>query len=491
MPCLTAYPVNSDCIAISAIYVKGLLFLLHTTPFQKRIQKMEQTAQPGTYSIEQQIHSLSLLSNAAFGVTSFNTITDLQGFVAKVITASLNDTTIQGFIGNDWQVIWGPVIWSHNPIAIPAIADNTMVLFYSPSQNQFVVAIAGTNIDSVYGWLTEDFGVHTNVTWQSILGNELTLPSQYADAAISQGAADGLSALLSMVDANSNTMLTVLQSQLASTTVNIPSGANVAVAGHSLGGALSPVLALYMQNLQDWNSNGKVTEIGVWATAGPTPGETNFASYYEYVIGSIPQGNNASLTYTSEYNTLDIVPHAWQSSTLEQIPFIYENNITQPTSASPSETITGSIAVGAALNALNAKGLFGIPKNTYTQVQPWKSLAGTFDTTTDDMVTSKLKHIFWVLPSALNTYSTYFTNFARFLAQLGFQHTIAYSGSSTNQNSLLNILDFSIEYQNVKTANNPSGQTEEQLHQAALSRAIRVNLFSLDEKAMERAKTSL
>ena len=450
---------------------------------------MAQTTQPGSYSIEQQIHSLSELSSPAFGVTSYNTIAELQAYVATVITVALGDSTIQGLIGNDWQVVWGPVVWSHNPAAVPAIADNTMVLFYSPSQNQFVVAIAGTNIDSIYGWFTEDFQVHTTVTWQSVVGTGVTIPSSYANAAIAQGTFDGLSALLGMLETNGNTMLVALQNVLTSTTLKVPAGANVAVAGHSLGGALSPVLALYMQNLQSWNAGGKVTTIGAWPTAGPTPGESNFASYYAYVVGQTPTSGQAGLTYTSKYNSLDVVPHAWQSSSIAQIPFIYEPNISQPSSSSPPETITGSLAVGAALNALNSKNFLGIPTNTYTQVQPWTSLPGTFGTTTDTAVTSKLKYIALVLPSALGPYAPYFTNFVRFVAQLAFQHTTAYTGSAS-QSSLLGIQAFTAAYQNVKTANNVSGETEEQLHEAALSRAIGVNLSSLEADAMARAQSA-
>ena len=129
-----------------------------------------------SYSQEQQIHSLSLLSNAAFGHTFPNSST-LQAFVEKVVSDTLNDSTIQGYIGSDWTVVWGPIVYSHNATAASLVADNTMILFYSPGQNLFVVAIAGTNIDSVYGWLQEDFAVNSLVTWQSVVGTGVTVPS--------------------------------------------------------------------------------------------------------------------------------------------------------------------------------------------------------------------------------------------------------------------------------------------------------------------------
>ncbi|MCA9639338.1 MAG: hypothetical protein KC492_01555, partial [Myxococcales bacterium] len=284
----------------------------------------------------------------------------------------------------------------------------------------------------------------------------------------------------------SNTnMLTALQSFLA----GVPAGANVAVAGHSLGGALSPVVALYMQNLQSWNAGGKVTTIGAWPTAGPTPGEKNFAAYYEHVVGQSPPSGEAGLTYTSKYNSLDVIPHAWQASSLAKVPFLYEveNGINPPTDAQPKECIMGAFTAGAALNALNTKSILGVPENTYTQVSPWTEMTGTFDTTIDDPITKKLKYAFLVLPLALGPYATYFTNFVRFLAQLAFQHTTAYTGSSTVV-GLLDIQQFTIAYQGVKSSQNVTHQTEDQLHEAALSRACGVNLGSIDSYAMARAK---
>jgi hypothetical protein len=156
--------------------------------------------------------------------------------------------------------------------------------------------------------LTEDFGVHTTVTWQTVVGAEVMLPSRYAKAAISAGAFAGLTALLGMVgvmaDGSNATMLGALQGFLA----NVPAGANVAIAGHSLGGALSPVLALYMRNLQSWNAGGNVTMIGAWPTAGPTPGESNFVAYYASIVGQTLASGQAGLSYTSKYNSLEVIP---------------------------------------------------------------------------------------------------------------------------------------------------------------------------------------
>jgi hypothetical protein len=83
--------------------------------------------------------------------------------------------------------------------------------------------------------------------------------------------------------------------------------------------------------------------------------------HYAWVVAQTPASGQAALSYTSKYNSLDVVPHAWQSSSVAMIPTIYEPSIKPPASAKPTETITGSLAVGAALNALNTTGAFGIP----------------------------------------------------------------------------------------------------------------------------------
>ena len=53
-------------------------------------------------------------------------------------------------------------------------------------------------------------------------------------------------------------------------------------------------------------------------TAGPTAGNGAFAAY---------SGKKLGARLTPYYNTLDVVPHAWQASMLKEIPALYEPNI--------------------------------------------------------------------------------------------------------------------------------------------------------------------
>jgi hypothetical protein len=424
-----------------------------------------------TYSQEQQIHSLSLLSNAVFGVS----VTQAQGGAAElqtiadtIVSQTLADSTVQGLIGDDWTTVWGPIVYSSDPGANSVVADNTMILFNSPSQNLFVLAIAGTNIDSMYDWFKEDFAVNSRVSWSSIVGSDVHIPFKDLLAAVSGGAATGLQTLLGMQDSNGNTMIDALTTAVGKLT----NTATLAVAGHSLGGALSPTMALYLHDIQqtssNWNTSGNINSIQAWPTAGPTPGNGSWASYYEYVVGTELSQYGAPLSYTSKYNTLDVVPQAWQKSTLANVPTIYEPNISQPKGSNPTEVITGVLAVGAVLNSVDTSNLLSL----FNQVTPWTSMAGTFDTTTDTGIKNKLQNIGLVIPSELSAYQDYFVNLARFLAQMAFQHTTAY-------NTLLDIEDFAAEYATIKQNNNPDGKSDAQLHEEALGRRLGVDLSKL------------
>lgn len=103
---------------------------------------------------------------------------------------------------------------------------------------------------------------------------------------------------------------------------------SVTVTGHSLGGALSPVTALALSDSQGvsldkpngWDPKS-TSHISVMPTAGPTPGDEVWRDYYE----------NSRIEKTDRvWNKLDIVPHAWQISMLNEIPTIYEPTIVLP-----------------------------------------------------------------------------------------------------------------------------------------------------------------
>lgn len=445
----------------------------------------------GSYTLQQQVYAFNQIINVAFGITEFQTLPQLQQFVNTVLTQTMQDPNFPTYMGNDWQMLWGPVVFSNNPGTNSTVADNVMALFYSPNQKAYVVAIAGTNLDSAYGWLMEDFDVTDTTLWSTVMGSSFKIPSSYTNAAISNGSLNGLNALIGM-QAGSTSMISALTTSLN----GLPAGSQVqvCVSGHSLGGALCPVMALYLHDLQqlsnNWNAKGYVTKITATPTAGPTPGEVNFAAYYSYQCSQNVKGQ-ASLGYTSVYNTLDIVPHSWQKDELAQIPGLYSGNI-------PAENSIGAITVGAFVRACNTyKTEFGkkIPQNTYTQVSASPAVrtavTGTFNKTVDSDVTSKTSGISFILPLTLIQYADNFKNLLRFLAQAGYQHTTAYSGDPTTQTQgILNVVQVWGIMGQYKQKNLPSGSTDEQLHTAALARVSGFDLGSIDTSGLEASAAS-
>jgi hypothetical protein len=142
------------------------------------------------YTKTQIIHSFSFSSNSGFGKIFKNTTTcqksyeQLQQFVRQVSKEVLSDKTTQQYIGADWKTVWGPVVFTNDQNSSFAVADNTMGMYYSPSNNLFIIAIAGTNAISSFGWLKEDFHVNATAIWKNISGKGM--------GDISQGTATGL-----------------------------------------------------------------------------------------------------------------------------------------------------------------------------------------------------------------------------------------------------------------------------------------------------------
>jgi len=100
------------------------------------------------------------------------------------------------------------------------------------------------------------------------------------------------------------------------------------VTGHSKGGALAPALALFLNDTQRndeipvrrhyrWNPGSRAA-IHCYAFAGPTPGNTAFADYFNRHLGR---------RFYRYANQMDIVTSAWQSDRLRMLPEIYGETV--------------------------------------------------------------------------------------------------------------------------------------------------------------------
>ncbi|MEO1055222.1 MAG: hypothetical protein AAFX87_31635, partial [Bacteroidota bacterium] len=274
-----------------------------------------------SYSPESIVFSLNLLSNILFGVDT--TLQVLEADAPKAMEMVLGDSTVQQKIGK-WSIVWGPVIYSSRTSDVRKydVVDNLLVLFRNESKTngvpEYVLATSGTNDISKFGWFDEDFDVYKMINWpnktttgsirgfvKDMQGKGTTSPN---GKAVSIGTATGISKLLEMKDGARGTIYSALKDlNLSNTTI--------AVAGHSLGGALSPTLALALKDYQqEWNPDATV-RITTYPTAGASPGNKAFREYFYTQFN----GN-----FFGKMNLNDMVPHAWQANLLDSIPQLYK-----------------------------------------------------------------------------------------------------------------------------------------------------------------------
>ena len=214
--------------------------------------------------------------------------------------ALLNEDT-----GKSWDVVWGPALYSF-AFNLGRHIDNAIFVVRNGTTNEYAVAVAGTDARSLADWLFEDYMVHKTVAWP------FAAPSDPAPR-ISHATSTGLNILLNLMPCGElpgggKQLITFL-----GTVVN-DQPTTVYTTGHSLGGALSPTLALALQDLRSqWDPNGMATVLP-FAFAGPTPGDAAFAAYFRSRFANPMQ---------RIWNDLDIVPHAWDVAQLKQIPTLY------------------------------------------------------------------------------------------------------------------------------------------------------------------------
>lgn len=353
-----------------------------------------------SYDAYQQVFSLSLLANAA--AMNQGSQAALGQQLANDLAANLGAAQLQALIG-DWSVVWGPAVWQR---AGSKVLDNAMYVAHNPAvtfpdgsvRDTYVVAIAATNPQSAYDWFVEDFAVSKTVqlsTFNPFEAAPVASSPTLTEPFISWATAIGIYQLAQLVaptgapgaGTNIAQFLQGLSGVDASTLV---------FAGHSLAGALSPTLALWLK------TNGMMGSFGtayVYPTAGATPGNTAFALDYATHFWPTKAGAQPYQQWNKMlWNTLDIVPHAWNVVDLNAIKTLYDN--------APITVL--SLAVdGAIANSL-------LSSSVYVRVQN-SSLPGTL--ASENPFTNPPAPM--VVPP---------TTIQQFLPQAAYQHVDAYYG---------------------------------------------------------------
>jgi hypothetical protein len=293
---------------------------------------------------------------------------DLEARLYKAITDALRDDA--GQIGK-WSVAWGPVVVQHEPDSYAINAMYVAECHDHHLRGTYLVGIAGTNPSSLFDWLVEDGLVQKQVPWVYALHSA-------PGAKIALGTGIGLSILQHAKPGGDRpgagtTLLKFLGG------IEPKLGKRLIVSGHSLGGALSPTLTLWLHDVRILWDTFHLVQLSTMPTAGPTAGNSIFAAY-----------SNKHLTATRFANAIDVVPHAWQASDLEKIPTLYAPDI------EPDKVINDLVAFAQRLSA----------GGDYTQIL---NDTGWFPFDVDTSLIDPAKSVF--------------VNFAK---QLAYQHTKAY-----------------------------------------------------------------
>jgi hypothetical protein len=275
----------------------------------------------------------------------------------------------------NWEIAWGPGVYVKYNGSVP---DNVIFLAFDKTTRRYFLSVAGTNADSIVDWF-QDLDVSTTVQWPwNNAGSEVQIAS---------GSMAGLSVLMGLkgkacVNGIPVGDAVLLQDYLKQTLQNAGSGTyRFLTGGHSLGGALAPLLALWLLDThENWDVNTAIQSFESWPSAGPTIGTDGFKTYY----------NERVLLTTRIHNTLDVVPHAWNKTSLAAIKTLYTPEIEH--SDFVDLLVNRSIKKTGDIQYVQA-GLTDVP------------LTGKVNT---DIIE-------WYYPPAVN-----------FISQLGYQHVNAY-----------------------------------------------------------------
>ncbi len=299
-----------------------------------------------TFNLVQTVFALNMAANAVAGID--DTPQNLQSLFDAYINggplvspygvyepnSSTFTTTAPGFFnslnpsdlaGGDWEVVWGPAVYVDLAKDMPTgEATNSAFVAKSASNNAYVVAIAGTNFKSLKDWLAEDLDVDpaSRTEWPNFNPAGLSVLTQqhgiYETARIDAGSVLGVTNLVTKLTdttqpAGMETLAGFLQ-KLPSTQGYLK-GSTLYFTGHSLGGALTQVIGLYLyaQLMADgW------AKISTLPTAGPTPGNLGFAMFYNNIFKPESNPTNCEpVPYWSAdvISSGDVVPAAWNNLT--------------------------------------------------------------------------------------------------------------------------------------------------------------------------------
>ncbi|MFI0786244.1 IPT/TIG domain-containing protein [Streptomyces lydicus] len=227
--------------------------------------------------------TMTLAAYAATGATPRPSGETLEQHTKRIITginAQLNDPRLatQG----EWKLTWLALSEANANMAYIAQSTN--------GSNEFAVVARGTDADLTD--VLEDLDVGTVVPFP-----ESGAPKPIT---VSKGAMDAFKRVVNARSIVAPSPNVTLAQALSAALQSAPSSPQptVYLTGHSLGGCIATMLALYLQ-AKTWPKQPKFAVI---TYAAPTAGGQSFADYFDSVPWVIDERQN---------NAFDLVPHAW------------------------------------------------------------------------------------------------------------------------------------------------------------------------------------
>jgi hypothetical protein len=256
------------------------------------------SARPSTARVndwDRRIFTLSIFANLETGQHGSRAQLE-RDFSGRLSTALNNFEPELG----QWDVVWGPTIYQAPG---STLGDNAMYVVRQrkpgSSRDEYVVAIAAVNSKSFYDWFTEQLNITPQVAWRALQGTS-------NDPRISKGAEVGLKHLL---DLHSGKRLVGFLAK------DIDRNARITVTGHSYGGVVAPLLALWLSERKaTWDPSGRC-ELACLMSAAATPGNAAFVDYY------LKSGLGSRSTRID--NSLDLAWRAFNAKDMEAIPSLY------------------------------------------------------------------------------------------------------------------------------------------------------------------------
>jgi hypothetical protein len=208
------------------------------------------------------------------------------------------------------ELVWGPA--AHQP-GFAQATDALELVCRDLDTGEYTVVFRGTNPVSTAEWLLQDFSIQRRVPWR-----EIQAGSAPDDAVVSEGTATAIAIRSAMRPlegapgegrALGDALEAILEESRGPCVIHFT--------GHSLGGLMASTMALRL--LDRLETEGRTDLLSrlrpdVVAIASPTTGN---AAFNRYLASRVR-------TRVLIANPLDVVPHAWDESTLEDLPGLYK-----------------------------------------------------------------------------------------------------------------------------------------------------------------------